>query len=141
MGVRFKQIKLDKEVKATLHKMQRVCLPHDRPYFPNRGTYWIGYDRGEPIAFCIVAPSLRWGDTVYLARAGVMPSHRGQGLQKRMILIRERWARRNGYTWAITDTAENPASANSLITRGYRMFDPSDPWGLDYSVYWRKKLM
>ncbi len=139
--VSIKQVTLSKENKPLLHKMQKACLPHDRPYFPANGTYWIAYDAEQPVAFCIVAPSVRWVDTVYLARAGVLPSHRGLGLQKRMISIRERWARRNGYMWAITDTADNPASANSLITRGYRMFDPSKPWGLDYSLYWRKKLM
>lgn len=138
--VSFKQVRLTKESKPTLHKMQKTCLPHDRPYFPTNGTYWIGYDSSNPVAFCVVAPSVRWIDTAYLARAGVLPSHRGQGLQKRMISIRERWARRNGYAWVVTDTAENPASANSLISRGYRMFVPSNPWGLDYSVYWRKRL-
>lgn len=139
--VTFKQVRLSKESKATLHKMQKACLPHDRAYFPDKGTYWIGYDADTPVAFCIVAPSVRWIDAVYLARAGVLPSHRGYGLQKRMISIRERWARRNGYVWAVTDTAENPASANSLIAKGYRMFDPSKPWALDYSLYWRKRLM
>jgi GNAT superfamily N-acetyltransferase len=124
-----------------LHKMQKACLPHDRPYFPTKGAYWIGYDADKPVAFCVVAPSVRWVDTVYLARAGVLSSHRGRGLQKRMISIRERWARSNGYVWSVTDTADNPASANSLISQGYRMFDPSKPWALDYSLYWRKRLM
>ena len=139
--VTFKRFALTKENKPLLHRLQKACLPDDRPYFPTNGAYWLGYDRDTPIAFCIAAPSVRWADTMYLGRAGVLPSHRGQGLQKRMILIRERWARRNGYVWSITDTADNPASANSLIKKGYRMFNPSKPWGLDYSVYWRKKLM
>jgi GNAT superfamily N-acetyltransferase len=139
--VSFKQVTLTKEVKPLLHKMQKTCLPSDRVYFPSNGTYWIGYEADKPVAFCITAPSVSWADTVYLGRSGVMPSHRGHGLQKRMISIRERWARRKGYVWCITDTADNPASANSLISRGYRMFEPSKPWGLNCSVYWRKKLM
>lgn len=138
--VKFRRVNLTPELKQKLHKMQKICLPHDAPYFPEIAKYWAGFDQGEPVAFCIIAPSMRWSDTVYLARAGVLPSHRGQGLQRRMITIRERWARRNGFVWAITDTAENPASANSLMSLGYRMFDPSKPWALDYSLYWRKKL-
>lgn len=125
--------------KATLERLQKICLPYDKPYF-SPGWYWIGYDGDKPVAFCVASPSLRWTDTVYLARAGVIPDYRGMGLQKRMIAMRERLARRKGYVWSVTDTTNNPASSNSLISKGYRLFDPSKPWAYGYSLYWRKKL-
>jgi GNAT superfamily N-acetyltransferase len=124
---------------AALIRLQRVCLPHDIPYDKN-GWYWLGFDGDEPIAFCAMAQSRRWCDTVYLARAGVLESHRGLGLQKRMISIRESFARRRGYNWVVTDTTDNPASANSLISKGYRLFTPSAPWAYNSSLYWRKRL-
>jgi hypothetical protein len=40
----------------------------------------------------------------------------------------------------ITDTYLNPASSNSLISCGFRLFEPSNPWGARGTLYWRKKL-
>jgi L-amino acid N-acyltransferase YncA len=70
----------------------------------------------------------------------VLPAHRGQGIQKRLIRVRLRQARALGWNWVVTDTHDNPASSNSLIARGFKLFDPSKPWGADKTLYWRLKL-
>lgn len=120
--------------------MQRACLPDDDPVFPDNGIWWFGYAGRQPVAFCLLKPSHRWLDTAYLARAGVLYLWRGKGLQKRMIRLRERAARQLGYTWMVSDTTDNPPSANSLARMGYQMFAPSIPWANDTSLYWRKRL-
>jgi GNAT superfamily N-acetyltransferase len=124
---------------AALIRLQKICLPYDIPYDKN-GWYWLVFDGDEPVAFCAMAPSRKWLDTVYLARAGVLESHRGLGIQKKMIAIRESFARRRAYNWAVTDTRDNLASSNSLISKGYRLFIPSQPWAYKGSLYWRKRL-
>jgi GNAT superfamily N-acetyltransferase len=78
--------------------------------------------------------------TGYLCRAGVLESHRGRGLQKRLIRVRERKARKLGWTHVVTDTYENPASANSLIKCGFRSYLPRNPWGAKGVAYWIKRL-
>lgn len=138
--VKFKRIKLTKETLKVLKGLQKICLPADRAYVSEKAWYWLGFWEQTPVAFCIMAPSIRWTNCVYMARSGVVPEFQGYGLQKKMITLRERWARKQGYEWAITDTTENPQSANSLISRGYRLYDPSNPWGLSRAIYWRKKL-
>jgi GNAT superfamily N-acetyltransferase len=138
--VKFRRLNPTKENLKLLKALQKLCLPYDSPYFSPKACYWVGYWIKTPVAFCIVAPSLHWVDCVYLARAGVAPEFRGQGLQKRMISLREKWARAKKYKWAVTDTTGNPPSANSLIARGYRLYEPSAPWGLSTAIYWRKKL-
>jgi GNAT superfamily N-acetyltransferase len=138
--VLFRRIALNPANAKLLKGLQRTCLPHDKPYMNANAWYWIGYHGPTPVAFCVLAPSVQWSDCVYLARAGVIPALRGRGLQKKMITLRERWARRKGFKWAVTDTSENPPSANSLIARGYRLYDPSSPWGLSRALYWRKRL-
>jgi GNAT superfamily N-acetyltransferase len=138
--VTFRKAELTRENAQILRTLQAICLPYDDPYTSRTAAYWIGWEKGKAVAFCAVAPSLRWSDTVYLARAGVLPQYRGQGLQKRMIRVRERWARANGFAWVITDTTENPASSNSLIAAGYKLFEPTAPWANDDSLYWRKRL-
>lgn len=123
---------------TTLKRMQEICLPGDRPLPPGLRWWWIARHNGNPAGFC----ALEWSDvdTGYLARAGVLPEYRGQGLQKRLIKVREAKARKEHMPALVSDTCNAPASANSLIACGFRMFQPSDPWGLPKSVYWRKIL-
>jgi GNAT superfamily N-acetyltransferase len=80
------------------------------------------------------------GRTVFLNRSAVFKEWRGQGLQKRLIRVRLRYARERGYTHAITYTMRgNPASSNNLIGCGFRLYDPQ--WAYAGSVlYWQRAL-
>jgi len=139
--VKFKKIKkLTVGLRQELETLQRACLPEDTPVFPENGVWWVGLDGSQAVAFCLIEPSCQWLDTAYLARSGVLKAWRGQGLQKKMIGIRERYAKKAGYRWMISDTTDNPPSANSLMSRGYRIFDPSKPWGMNATLYWRKRI-
>jgi GNAT superfamily N-acetyltransferase len=100
----------------------------------------MAVDGGTPVGFAGYVRSAQWHDAVYLCRSGVLASHRGHGLQKRLIRAREQHARKRGYRWALTDTFDNPASSNSLISSGYRLYEPARPWGKRGALYWRKKL-
>lgn len=84
--------------------------------------------------------SYAWQKTFYLWRAGVISIHRGKGLQKRMIRVREALARKLGGEYMISDTNLNPESANNLIKCGYLTYNPSSPYGFETAIYWRKKL-
>jgi len=129
---------------ALLQYLQLKILPNDIPKETSSGCWWIGYDGelgGLPVAFASLHPSIQWGDAGYLSRSGVLPSHRGQGLQKRLLRVRERRAKALGLTWLISDTASyNVASSNNLAACGYKLFRPSNPWGHEDAIYWRKEL-
>lgn len=131
----------DPEIRALLIRMQQECLPSDRPLNPTEGDWWVAYtDAGVPVGFCSIKPSVRWEETGYLSRAGVIAAHQGKGLQKRMIRVRINRAKRLGWKWILSDTSDNPASANSLIACGFKMYEPRDPYGLKTSVYWRRRI-
>jgi hypothetical protein len=51
-----------------------------------------------------------------------------------------RKARELGWNWVITDTTDNPASANSLINAGFKIYTPSSPWSYKHSIYWKYKI-
>lgn len=121
-----------------LYSMQEACLPGDRPADVSRGFWWIAYDDDEPIGFGGLYRSVNWDDAVYLVRSGVMPSHRGLGLQKRLIRVRVAFARRAHFKQAVTETNLNPPSANSLIKCGFKIFTPPKPWGFKTAIYFRK---
>ena len=126
---------------ALIQHLQLVCLPIDKPIKSDKGLWWIAYQGELAVAFAAMSPSSSWRDTGYLSRSGVLPSHRGNGLQKRLVRVRERKARALGWKWLITDTRCNPPSSNSLIAMGFRLFEPTRPWGHTDALYWRKSLV
>ena len=47
-------------------------------------------------------------------------------------------ARHNGWHYVVSDTTDNPASANNFIRAGYRLFVPTYSWAYSNTLYWRK---
>jgi GNAT superfamily N-acetyltransferase len=105
-----------------------------------QGWWWVVTDGREAAGMCGLTQSSYYPKYGYLKRACVLRRHRGQGLQRRMLSLRERKARLLGFTHCITDTTENVPSANSLIGAGYRLFIPATPWAFPSTLYWRKEL-
>ena len=128
-------------VQTTLNFLQKKILPEDIPYKTDRGHWWIAYaEDGKPVGFAGIVRSTRWTDTGYLCRAGVLDGFTGHGLQKRLIDARLRQARKLGWNWCITDTTDNPASSNSLISCGFKIYTPSNPWSFKNAIYWKCKV-
>jgi len=129
------------KVVQLLALLQKTCLPADKIYPATKGYWYVIYTQsGEAVGFGGIVPSSRWSDTMYLCRAGVTRAHQGRGLQKRLLRARIRKAKALGMNWVITDTNENPASANSLISVGFKMFEPSEPWGFKTALYWKYRI-
>jgi len=128
------------EVQDRLSALQSICLPYDQPTDTNFGCWWIATKDGGDVGFAGLTRTVSWTDCGYLCRAGVVPHARGQGLQKQLIRVRIRQAKTLGWKWLVTDTTDNPASANSLIACGFKLFEPTKPWGFKNTLYWRRKL-
>jgi len=127
-------------VQTRLSVLQKKCLPYDKAYDTNHGYWWIATQDGVDCAFAGLVSSPWWSDCGYLIRCGVVPDMRGQGLQKKFIRVRVRQAKALKMNWVITSTYDNPASANSLISCGFKMFNPTKPWMAKHTSYWRLKL-
>jgi predicted acetyltransferase len=127
-------------VQTRLSVLQKKCLPYDKPYETSHGYWWIATKDGVDCGFAGLVYSSRWSDCGYLVRCGVVPNCRGQALQKKFIRVRIRQAKALGLNWLITSTYDNPASANSLISCGFKMFNPTNPWMAKNTSYWRLKL-
>lgn len=107
---------------------------------PNRGDWWIALNGKEPAGYAGMIPSVRVANAGYLCRAGVLPKFRGHGLQKKLIRLRVAHAKRLGWSVVFSDTIENPASGNSLIACGFRLYYPDKPYGSDGALYWRLRI-
>ena len=141
MGVHILKVDCRKpEIVSLLLHLQKLCLPCDTVYDVSGGYWWIAYDAGNAVGFAGLVRSGAWIDCGYLCRAGVVEKYQGQGIQKRLIKVRAAQAKKLKWNWLITDTHVNPASANSLISCGFKLYEPVSPWAFKTSLYWRKKL-
>lgn len=105
------------------------------------GSWWLCYLEDQPVGFAGLTPSTYLPLTGYLKRAGVRHEHRGNGLQRRLISVRERHARRLGWSTIYTDTATfNVKSSNNLFRAGFELFRPDPIWNGEDFLYWRKSL-
>lgn len=123
-----------------LIELQGETFASDEVLVPTRGQWWIAYDDGEPCGFAALLDVPSWPNSGYMARCGVLHSHRGQGIQRSLLTVRERMARRLGLERIISTTYNNPVSANNLISRGFLTYEPTVRWGADNTIYWVKTL-
>lgn len=130
------------EIRTLLIYLQSKCLPYDTFMEPDRGHWWVAYtEDGKPVAFAGLIRSSQWLNAGYMCRAGVLRHYQGRGLQKRLIQVRINKARKLGWEWLLTDTTDNPASSNSLISMGFKLYEPTVPWGFKNSLYWRLNVL
>lgn len=135
--IRIRRVSGDHPALRTLH---RETLPGDPHPSYTLGWWWVAFDGKTPVGFAGLHPSANWSGTGYMVRCGVVESHRGKGLQKRLIRVRVKFARGLGLGWLVSSTYLNPASSNSLIGCGFRLYKPTRPWGARGTLYWRLKL-
>lgn len=104
------------------------------------GYWWIAFHKGTPAAFIGIKQSVIGADAGYFWRVGVDPAHRGRGLQKRLMRAMHAKAKKLGWKRIVSDTRDNPHSANNIISAGYRTFSPINPWAHRDAIYWIKDL-
>jgi GNAT superfamily N-acetyltransferase len=133
----------DEEIAELIRELHDETFGREAPQIdPSCGWSWIAYDGREVAGFChLVHTEGATRDTLaYLKRAGLRLPHRGQGLQRRFVRVREALARRAGFKACVSDTTDNPSSANNLIKCGYKIYTPQQPWGFNNTIYWYKEL-
>lgn len=135
----------DDEIADTIRSLHTEIFGDSAPQVDTfDGFWWLAFavDEARDLAgFCGLTPTYSQpAEVAYLKRAGVRVPHRGQGLQRRFVRVREALAKRAGFKCIVTDTTDNPSSANNLIACGYRIYDPPNPWSFPHAIYWTKDL-
>lgn len=118
-----------------IQELDKICLP-GCSWYPADYS-WCLWSDDFLVGYACLTHSRQWDKCGYLCRSGILPEFRGKGLQKRLIRARIRKARELGWQALVTDTRKNPASANSLIACGFKMYEPQNPWSFKDACYWR----
>jgi GNAT superfamily N-acetyltransferase len=114
---------------------------YDYPVNLDGAVWWIAWDGDKPVAFAGVKKLLD-DNLAYMCRVGVLESHRGLGIQRRLIAARLSWCRRQkGVHEVITYTIpSNVISSNNLIKSGFKLYRPEHLWEGPHNLYWSKSL-
>jgi len=105
----------------------------------DNSVYWLMHLDKEPCGLTIATPVDK--DTIYAAYSGILPGVRGKGLGRRLIAVREKWARAQGYKHVVTYTlTTNGSSMYNLFKCGYKVYDPAYPYQGNDVVYFIKNL-
>lgn len=105
----------------------------------NGSDWWLIWDQDDnPVGYCGVVLYDRFA---FHKRCGVIRQARGHGLQRKMLRLRENYARKNGCTTIATYVSiQNTYSANNLIKAGYIIYNPEWRWAGDEFLYVIKTL-
>jgi GNAT superfamily N-acetyltransferase len=109
------------------------------PIDPDHGHWWIARLGKKAVGFAGLIESQHCPGMGYLSRVGVLPTHRGHGLQRRFMRALEACAKRNGWSGIVADTRD-ALSANNFARGGYRIFEPGRRWAFLDSIYWSKEF-
>jgi|688.fasta_scaffold01478_48 predicted acetyltransferase len=146
-SIPLESLGLDKKTITYLQivsKLDRKCFVGDSPVSLKDTYWWIAYNKvGNPVGFSGLKLCRRKENKGlgYFSRAGVMKSYRGRGTQKKMIKARLRMARQLGLTHCVTYVKGfNLPSANSLISCGFKLYNPHYKWGGKSALYFLKCL-
>lgn len=126
--------------------LHEACFPDCEVYGTDTpDSFWwlvfFGNEDTDPVGFAGLRADYA-SKQGYLCRSGILPGHRGCGLQFQLIKARVAKARKLHLTSLVTDTIPgNYHSANNLIRAGFKLFNPATPWaGVDGSLFWRMEL-
>jgi GNAT superfamily N-acetyltransferase len=116
----------DAAVALDLETLHALTFWKDAPPIdPDSGHWWIARLGKRPVAFAGMNESELYPRIGYFSRVGVLPAHRGHGLQLRFMRAIEARAKRNGWSGIVADTRDTH-SANNFVKAGYRIFDPEN---------------
>lgn len=100
-----------------LRDMDAVCFPTDTSFWNDERYHWW---RVGDVAYAGLRVDKKT-NTAHFTRAGVIPSARGQGLQKLLINARIAWCKRQKIATIKTYTShDNTASIASLKACGFK---------------------
>lgn len=109
--------------------MDKICFPGEETPWTKDRIWWLAKLDGDVVGYAALKP-LRWErGACYLSRAGVLPKARRQGIHRRLLRARLTYARIEGLNTVITYTSDdNLASMNSLVSAGFRFYEPEWAW-------------
>lgn len=130
----------DPKIHKRIKDIHLSCF-EDEVDIPWEDLMWglIDKDTNQVVGYCAMGFS-RYKVQAAFTAAAIIKRYRGFGFQKKMIQHRCRIAKKMGFSRVVTHTVFNPASENSLISCGFKLYRPKVEWAGEHANYWYKTL-
>lgn len=126
------------EISSTIAKLDKTIFPEDHSIRFKECYFWLAFKGREPVGYACL--NVKYG-LAYFERGGVLKSHCGKGLYKRLIRAACAQAKRMKFDSVITYTLlDNVPSINGLTACGFRADNPEFKFVGNRVCYWKKKL-
>lgn len=144
MSIKIKLVaspgELKDKVRQKLNELDKEFFVGSPLYPKDKNYWWFVYDGDKVVGFAGLT-HYEANNSCFLARVAICKSHRGMGLQRKLIKVRERLAAKLGVERVITYTScDNVVSSNNLIKCGYTLYIPKFFYGFRTSLYWVKRF-
>ena len=103
--------------------------------FKENRDWWVRVAGNRIVAYC---GCLYSEGVCIFVRAWVHADYRGQGMQRKMIRLRVKAARRDCSVAITYTTSDNYPSANNLIREGFLLYQPAYMYAGDRMLYFKK---
>lgn len=115
--------------------LNEEIFPEDKLTLDEKTVAWVVMDdKGQYVAFCTARKLIN--GILYMDRGGVMPKFRKQGIHRKLITARERFAKKHGYDKVITYVMkDNYASLFTLVRCDYKMYTPEYKYAGENVIY------
>jgi RimJ/RimL family protein N-acetyltransferase len=112
-----------------------------KPRHLKDGYWWLVHHDEHLVGFAGMVPFVPFYHAGYFKRGAILDGHRGKGLQRELMDLREVRARTStDWTHLYSDClTSNVASANNFIRAGFMLVEVERPWEQD-ALFWRKQL-
>lgn len=122
---------------AVVERLDKIFFPGCTREALKDNYWWLVYDEDSEVIGYAGMRLLVDENYAYFTRAAIDKAHRGQGLHKRLIANRIKMAKRLKAAGVVTYVAQhNNASANALISRGFKLYTPQRRWaGTDFLYF------
>lgn len=124
-----------------IEELNKKHFPGSPIRFSDNKIWFLAKIGTEVVGWCgvIIHPY----NKAEIYRTGVLDDFRNQGIKKKLVAAMERYAKKQGVTLMTSYcSTDNMASANSLISSGYKMYMPEYYDEGDHRdwICWRKPL-
>jgi GNAT superfamily N-acetyltransferase len=116
--LKIRKVKSSEEMDRVIALDKIIFRGDDSPDFFN-SVWWIVLDGKKIVGYACLGVR---GQCAYMSRAGLLSQYYGQGVQSRLLAVREAHAKRIGCTVAKSEAVFwNTASLANMIKSGYKI--------------------
>lgn len=136
---RLRKVPLTPQWIKAAQRLDRQTFHTDAPFdFKETQHLWLAFFGPSPVAFLVASPAP--DQSLCIDRVGVRSTHRGHGLQKRLMGMCKRGSKRLGLKRLFSYTMSNPHSDLNFCKMNFRVFK-TEIYAAKHVLFWWELIL